>query len=397
MKLDTTTFLQYYNKGLTDSDISRITRITRASIAKLRKSLGLALNKPKASVSLVKFKELYLKGYTDKELGVAFKVSSSTIRRHRCKLGLPLNIKPHALDSCFLGYFNQGFDDVQIAKLTGISKSAVQAYRTKLGLAPVSKSLVNDKLLNELYAQGRTDSEIAAQLGCSPATVAKHRQVLGLVNEKHIITSYQYNPTEWQVILGSLLGDGCLSKPHKNGGVSLRITHCVRQREYLEYKYSLLKGNSWDIREYRFYDKRRKGSPYYSSVSFYTKSTKDLVGLYNRWYTPKKEVCKEDIYKIGPLGLAIWYMDDGYNPKDGGICLATHCFSMESLVLIQQMFKDKFSISVTVYSKSHITYIPAKEAIKFKSLVEPYIVPCMRYKIQRSHSKTPLNGETPKC
>lgn len=77
-------------------------------------------------------------------------------------------------------------------------------------------------------------------------------------------------------------------------------------------------------------------------------------------------------------------MDDGYKCKPyGGAMLCTNAFSREELELIKQMFKDKFNIEVTLNIKSgNIVYIPSKEFPKFKKLIEPYIIPSMKYKIE---------------
>jgi hypothetical protein len=117
--------------------------------------------------------------------------------------------------------------------------------------------------------------------------------------------------------------------------------------------------------------------------------------MFENWYTPKKRIYKEDLYKLEGLGLAIWYMDDGYKPKYGGCFISTNCFSFEDLEIVKKMFLEKFNIRVT-YNSKHVTYISAKEFPKFVKLIEPYIIPSMRYKLgNKCHSKTPLNGENP--
>ncbi len=77
-------------------------------------------------------------------------------------------------------------------------------------------------------------------------------------------------------------------------------------------------------------------------------------------------------------------MDDGYKCKPyGGCMLCTNCFTRDELKMIQQMLKEKFDINATINCESsNLVYIPSKEFPKFKSLIEPYIVPCMKYKIE---------------
>ena len=100
----------------------------------------------------------------------------------------------------------------------------------------------------------------------------------------------------------------------------------------------------------------------------------------------------ELLYQIDALGLAVWFMDDGY--KYGtGYCICTNCFSDRDLSIIQQYFLDKFNIHTTIHL-NNILYIKTESSKKFTELVEPYIHKDCEYKLQRRY-KTPLNGETP--
>lgn len=92
----------------------------------------------------------------------------------------------------------------------------------------------------------------------------------------------------------------------------------------------MLKRLNPKYKEIQCHDNRFKIKDYTQPL-FYTESLKCLKNFYDRWYTPKKSMCLEDFSKINPLGLAIWYMDDGYKPKYGGCCLCTQSFSKEKL------------------------------------------------------------------
>ena len=154
----------------------------------------------------------------------------------------------------------------------------------------------------------------------------------------------------------------------------------MKQLDYCKHKHNLLKNNVNDLHIYNRVDNRRK-IPEYQECGFGTIFSTTLNEMYNNWYKDKKRVYREDLYKINGLGLAIWYMDDGSKCKDGGAILCTNCFDMEDLLLIQQMFKEKFNIIVNIYDKSNELYIPSKEFVKFRNLIEQYIEPSMAYKL----------------
>lgn len=95
-----------------------------------------------------------------------------------------------------------------------------------------------------------------------------------------------------------------------------------------------------------------------------------------------KNVCYEDVKNLGPLGLAIWYMDDGYKNKPyGGCTLCTNCFNTNSLEILKEVLQNNFNIYATSNQSSGVLYIPSSEFPKFKKIVEPYIVPCLNYKV----------------
>lgn len=339
------------------------------------------------------FLKLYNLGFNDYEISRKTGASQMQVCRKRNKLLLPPVIKRHRLDGVFQNLYNTGKNDLDIAKLTGVPSSVVQAYRSKLGLPPIGPHGLDKNKLKTMLQEGYNDKEIANLTGYAIATVKKHRQKLGILLQNKRPNNYNYNDIEFQVILGSVLGDGNLCKKHKNGGTHLRITHSPKQKEYLEYKYQLLKNNSFSIRKYKFFDKRRK-NPSYSEYCFYTKSSISLNDMYYNWYTPIKRIYEPDLFKIEPLGLAIWYMDDGSNCPDGGCHLCTNCFSNEDIVIIQKVLLSKFNLHTNVH-KGNIIYIPKSDFFKFKDIIKPYIIPSMEYKLIKSHSKTPLNRETP--
>ena len=236
----------------------------------------------------------------------------------------------------------------------------------------------------KLYNKGLTDEEIAEVLECSHQHIKRIRLSNGLKREEaKRPNNYKYSNIEYQVILGTVLGDGHLARQHKNGGVVLSISHCERQKEYIEWKREFLKENSCEVRKEWCHDARFK-NPDYVRYSFYTYSSTDLIDFYNRWYLPKKTICKEDFEKIEPLGLAIWYMDDGHKCVDGGCVLCTNSFSLEELHMVQEVLKNKFDIDTTIWESCNETYIPAKSYQKFKDLIYPYIneVKCMQYKLE---------------
>jgi hypothetical protein len=127
--------------------------------------------------------------------------------------------------------------------------------------------------------------------------------------------------------------------------------------------------------------KKRNKNHY--SWYFYTISSETL-GLFHKLFYRNgiKIVPVELLKELNPLGLAIWYMDDGSN-NGGSITLNTHCFSEQEQVVIQGLLKSKFGVIATIVkdrSKLKIG-IGSREYQKFIDLMRPYIPESMNYKI----------------
>src|SRR5260370_8368620 len=97
------------------------------------------------------------------------------------------------------------------------------------------------------------------------------------------------------LLIGTLLGDGYLDKTTK--GYSLRIHHGIAQKEYVDYKYQLIKS---------FVNSAPKisGKAYY----FRTVSHPDLTFLRNNFYIHQKKVLPKNLLEenFNALSFAIW-------------------------------------------------------------------------------------------
>lgn len=185
------------------------------------------------------------------------------------------------------------------------------------------------------------------------------------------------------IFLFMMIGDGCISKT----GV-LEIAHCAAQKEYLFYKKSLLESvgiKCGNIRDYN-----NNGYP----ASRFAVKTYKFAKLYRKvFYTPKKTIANRKLLnKLTPLGLAIWYMDDGglSQKKRNGVVHAndliinTH-LSIEENQIIIDYFNEVWNIRFTQV-KNHNQYrlrCGTIEARKFIAIVEPYVskMQCMLHKI----------------
>lgn len=185
------------------------------------------------------------------------------------------------------------------------------------------------------------------------------------------------------IIIGTLLGDGCLEKNGK--GTRLRLEHSHTQKSYLVWKYEELKGLvTGSIMKVRGYHKVNK--MFYDSFRMYTFSNPVFDRYRNMFYLNNKKIISLDIASLltHPLSLAVWFMDDGYKRNDcNAFRLGTDSFTKDEQYLLQSVLKSNFGIETTVHKKGKYwnLYIPERESKKFIALVEPYIIPSLAYKI----------------
>ncbi|OGH18307.1 MAG: hypothetical protein A3F31_04270 [Candidatus Levybacteria bacterium RIFCSPHIGHO2_12_FULL_38_12] len=118
------------------------------------------------------------------------------------------------------------------------------------------------------------------------------------------------------------------------------------------------------------------------------------------FYKGKTKIIPRNINDIlkSNLSLAVWFMDDGNGYlKNNAYRLSTYAFGLDGNLLLQECLSSNFGLKINLIrdSKGFQLYIPIGNgsASKFRSLIDPYILPTMRYKIEnRSPVETHIEG-----
>lgn len=196
----------------------------------------------------------------------------------------------------------------------------------------------------------------------------------------------EITPTAEQIILGSLLGDGSIVRKRTN--CLFTFNHSLLQKEYVLYKISLLKKENIHMKYIELAKSYGVGNIEGREIkdNGQSRGTSKVNTSFNKyrdeWYVPTKEV-PDSIYKLAPLGLAIWYMDDGAQHYPTGLYLSTNGFSHESQLKLVDMLKKNFDITARIHKNKNkeILYIVQKDKPKFLDIVKPFICKSMNYKI----------------
>lgn len=151
----------------------------------------------------------------------------------------------------------------------------------------------------------------------------------------------EFNEYQRAVIIGSILGDGCLCENWSKTNYRLLMMHSVDQKEYILWKYSILK--QCILSEPRFYDGNK-------SLTIRTISHPELTMLRNIFYPNGKKIIPLNIieYIENPLTIAIWFMDDGNavlrKKKLCGYHINSQSFTYDENHLISKVLNDLYSI-----------------------------------------------------
>jgi hypothetical protein len=177
------------------------------------------------------------------------------------------------------------------------------------------------------------------------------------------------------LIIGAILGDGYLRIIPKRKNAFLEINHSASQKDYVDWKYKILKTIT------KSGPKIRNGNGGRIAYRFYTKCLPELTNLFGIFYKNGKKVIPDE-FEINELSLAVWFMDDGSKSRNA-VYLNTQQFTHLEQIKLQKLLKEKFGID------SHLnrdkTYerirIITSDAEKFCDLIRSHIPKSMQYKL----------------
>src|SRR3990172_89413 len=204
---------------------------------------------------------------------------------------------------------------------------------------------------------------------------------------------------QWEVVAGAAIGDGHLALTDSQMRARLRITQGVDQKSYLDYKVSLLGDLVQSTPRFQLSPKSfsTKGTFWVSTLS-----RPQIAELHRELYDEggRKRISRQYLDRITPLGLALWYLDDGSlvtqdyqykRKKDGGVAhypttrslLSMYGFSVEESRLVMDWLGEKWGIEggVSATAKGPVIWFTLDGTERLHELIAPYVPPEMSYKL----------------
>ena len=196
----------------------------------------------------------------------------------------------------------------------------------------------------------------------------------------HYLSEFQY-----EVVLGTLMGDGALSPTRSGHGARLRMGHGAAQVAYGDWKASLFANVSVS-----------RSSNDRGAVFWDVQPMPELAELREAVYFGGKKVLSWDyLKKLTPLSLALWYMDDAsFTIRSKGLQERTRGGSGRAEICVEAMeatsrtrlvehLGDAWGIRGKLKERggAAIIQFPTAETAKLQALIAPYVHPSMDYKL----------------
>lgn len=187
-------------------------------------------------------------------------------------------------------------------------------------------------------------------------------------------------------IIGMVLGDGHLNLSGRSTNAHMDFAHSSKQKDYAVWKSDIL-GQLTDVlvTEGVITVKGKE----YEKVRVLSKTNPLYTHLWKRFYhNGRKTIDHFLMNSLTPLGLAIWYQDDGHLKNHENYLtpmLETNCFNVAEHEIMTKSLADKFQLEFRanhLNAKYLMLRLRRKDREKFFSIIKDFIHPSMEYKIK---------------
>lgn len=212
---------------------------------------------------------------------------------------------------------------------------------------------------------------------------ARNHGLIEVKKAPHVLTSEQE-----EIIVGLLLGDGCLHTGGKFGKNSrLTVIRKTEDKDYLHWQFDKLidfyKSGPGD---YSTYDKRT--NKIYRSSFLNSMVSPCFSKLREKWYPAGIKIVPTDV-TLTPLTVAIWLCDDGTIRKNHAygsslaVKFATHGFTHDEVKFLAGLLHERYDEYFGVYNSKDGYLIKAatNAALKISNEVRGLIPACMSRKV----------------
>lgn len=211
------------------------------------------------------------------------------------------------------------------------------------------------------------------------------RRAVG-VTPREVQDRSELSQEQREVLTGTILGDASLAKhghfhrlfvKHKLAHESLAMLKYEAFREYIT-----MAPHRFDQ---RLRDKR------YPCVQFVTRTNPVFSRWHRHFYRGRRKIVPKDIRSLlTSRAVAVWLMDDGAADY-AGVTFQTHSFTREETRRLAAALRAEHGLEALVRANrgSWIVYVTAGSMPRLREMLDPYVLPELRYKLVPRRSRTP--------
>jgi hypothetical protein len=190
-------------------------------------------------------------------------------------------------------------------------------------------------------------------------------------------------PVQREVLVGLLLGDGCLETQNEGRTYRLKIEQSKAHQAYADHLYHLFDG--WVLTPPRIRQVVSRGHAS-ENVTFQTVSHSALRFYAHQFYQGGRKQVPKLIHRwLTTRALSYWFMDDGSmkSRESKGVILNTQAFQLADIERLIKCLREKFELQAQIRKQREgcQIYISGDSFEKFSALIAPYVIPEMQYKL----------------
>ena len=188
--------------------------------------------------------------------------------------------------------------------------------------------------------------------------------------------------TQRSIIIGTLLGDGYLRIVPGRKDAFLEINHSFFQKEYVDWKYEMLKALC------KSGPKARASNGTRIAYRFNTRQHPEITELHTSFYGERRKSIPSSL-TLNPIMLAVWFMDDGSKCSEDNVYLNTQQFTMSDQKRCQELLLEMGIETTLNRDKEYWRVRIRKSSLPlFWNTISPHIVPSMAYKLGHNPVET---------
>lgn len=182
-----------------------------------------------------------------------------------------------------------------------------------------------------------------------------------------------------QVLIGTIIGDGCIFKGKGNVNFRMNLAHSFKQKQYFMYKYNILKNLKFKKPKIEK-EVHIKTNKEYTCIKTQSLTNPLFTELYGIWYKDgKKVIPKSQLNKIKDLAIAIVFFDDG-SKTESSYQISMSNYDIESINNFRILLFEKYGIETNLHKNKNV-YIKAISKDKFKNMIKKYATSDVLYKL----------------